>query len=263
MIPVVLMAIEATLLGGSLAPDAELDAALALVARRTIVFGHQSVGAGIVEGLGRQARARSAPLRIVEARAGAPLERGTLAHAYLAQNGDPLGKLAAFEALLAATESAPPDVAIFKLCWADFVPGTDVDQLFAAYQATFDRLARRFPGTAFLHVTTPLTTVQGGPRAMLKRLLGKAPYGELENARREAFNDLLRARPPGGALLDLARLEAEEPRGGLATHPAGGKAVLALAATNTDDGGHLNPAAQDRVARAMVLAIARLSSRRP
>jgi len=258
MAPVLLMAFEATLLAGSPTPDAELDAALGLLGSRTVLFGHQSVGAGIVEGLRRQAQARGAPLRIVEARAGAPLERRTLAHAYLAQNGDPVGKLAAFEALMAASESAPPDVAIFKLCWADFGPATDVDRLFAAYQATFDRLARRFPRTAFLHLTTPLTTVQGGTRAMLKRLLGKAPYGELENARREAFNDLLRARHRGAELLDLARLEAEDPRGGLATHPVEGKPVLALAGENTDDGGHLNPAAQDRVAKALAVAIAKL-----
>src|SRR5512142_234481 len=177
-------------------PDPALDDALALLSRRTVLFGHQSVGENLLEGLRFHARARGIALRVVQAGAGA-LERGARSHAFLASNGEPLAKLATFEALL---REPAPDVAALKLCWADFGPGTDPAPIFAAHQATLERLRGRFPGTAFLQVTTPLTTVQTGPRALAKRLLGRAPRGEQENARREEFNELLRRRTPAREL---------------------------------------------------------------
>lgn len=233
-------------------PDPVLDQALALLSRRTVLFGHQSVGENLLDGLRLHARARGVALRVVEAGAGG-LERGALSHAFLASNGEPLAKLAAFEALL---RKPGPDVAALKLCWADFGPGTDPAPILAAHQATFERLRGRFPGTAFLHLTTPLTTVESGLRALAKRLLGRAPWGEQENARREAFNELLRQRTPARELFDLARLEAEDPRGGVAMHPCGGRPVLALAAANTEDGGHLGMAAAARIGRAFAIALA-------
>ena len=63
-----------------------------------------------------------------------------------------------------AGAAAGVDIALVKFCYVDFDAGTDVPALFAAYQATLASLEGRYPRTTFVHVTAPLTTVQGGPR---------------------------------------------------------------------------------------------------
>jgi len=55
---------------------------------------------------------------------------------------------------------------------------------------------------------------------------------------------------------DLARLVATGPDGAVAEAELDGKRVLALAPANTEDGGHLVPSAQDRVASAFVRLLA-------
>jgi len=47
---------------------------------------------------------------------------------------------------------------------------------------------REVPAVTFVHVTVPLTIVQTGAKAWLKRRLGKAPWGEQENVVRHRFN---------------------------------------------------------------------------
>ncbi len=238
--------------GAGLADD------LARVARLRILFGHQSVGGNVLEGVARLSASQGGALRVTDVRGPGPLPLG-LAHAPVGENGAPRTKLEAFAALLARVEGPAPDVALVKLCWADFSADTDVDALFEVYRATLADLARRHPRTTFVHVTVPLTTVQGGARALVKGALGKPPWGLAENARREAFNARLRAEYGGRApLFDLARLEATAPDGSVTRAEWRGAATLALAPAYTDDGGHLVPAAQDRIARALLATLAAL-----
>lgn len=260
MPPLASMALGLSLtVGASAGEPAALGDALRRVSHRTVLFGHQSVGGNLVEGLRRVAASSGVELRVVQLSGPARVEPGALSHAYVDRNGDPRAKLASFERLLDATEGAPPEIAILKFCWADFDASTDAPKLFEAYERTLAGLERRYPRTRFVHVTAPLTTVQGGAKALAKRLLGRTPYGLVENARREEFNDLLRARYAGKApLLDLARLEATGPDGSVTAVELDGRRVLALAPANTDDGGHLVPAAQDRAARALVELLAAL-----
>jgi hypothetical protein len=56
-------------------------------------------------------------------------------------------------------------------------------------------------------------------------------------------------------VFDLARLEAWTPDGP-ASATLDGRAVLALAPENTNDGGHLVAVAQDRIARALLELLA-------
>lgn len=234
-------------------PD-PIAADLARVAQRRVVFGHQSVGGNVVEGLTRLAAEHGGALRVAELKAPARLEAGTFAHAYVDRNGAPLEKLESFDRLLASLPE-PPDVALVKFCWIDIEAGTDVAKLFAAYQAKLQALKQRYPRTVFVHVTTPLTTIQSGPKAWLKRAMGKSPWGLVENERREAYNALLRSAYEGKEpLFDLARLEAHGPDGAEARTGA----TLVLAGANTDDGGHLNGAAQARIAAILVNYLASL-----
>jgi lysophospholipase L1-like esterase len=241
------------------AEDPALADDLARVARRRILFGHQSVGANLLAGVARLSAAHGGAVRVVELRGRGPIAPGTFAHAPVGDNGAPRTKLDAFAALLASVEGPPPDVAFVKLCYADFDAGTDAGALFDSYRRALADLARRYPAIPFVHVTAPLTTVQDGPRAAVKKALGVAPWGLAENVRREAYNARLRAEYAGRApIFDLARLEATAPDGTVTRAAHGGRAVLALAPGSTDDGGHLNAGAQDRIARALIALLAGL-----
>jgi hypothetical protein len=144
-----------------------------------------------------------------------------------------------------------------KFCYVDIDAGTDAKALFARYRATIDGLRAKHPGTTFVHVTLPLTEAQGGAKALAKRLLGRAPYGTIENLRREEYNALLRRAYAGREpLFDLARIESTAPDGAAVKVQWNGADAPALAAAYTDDGGHLNAAGRVRAARELVSVLA-------
>jgi hypothetical protein len=242
----------ATQSGATSAGPAHPRSDLARVAAARIFFGHQSVGMNILGGLKALAAEEGVALRIVESARGADLEPGTVAHAFIGKNGDPRGKLEAFEAAMAAFSGRDPDVALMKFCFVDFAADTDVAALFDRYQATMARLKAAHPRTVFVHLTVPLTTTGHGPRDFLKRLLGRTTSAAV-NARREAFSDLLRSRYGGREpLFDLAREESTAPDGQRETGTWGGRPVPALVPAYTDDGGHLDAVGARRVATALV-----------
>src|SRR3954467_7751700 len=100
------------------------------------------------------------PLRIHEAPNAAGLAPGTLAHFFVPENGDPLGKLANFKKALGGGSAA--DIALIKFCYVDIDAATDASALFAHYQQTLAELRAANPRTTFVHVTLPLTTAQTG-----------------------------------------------------------------------------------------------------
>jgi len=240
--------------------DDGLRSDLLRLSQRRIFFGHQSVGMNLLDGVREIAgRYPDVPLRIVETRAGAELPAGTFAHAYMAANGNPDLKLESFNQALSSGIGSAADVALVKFCYVDFSATTDAAGLFARYQATLSALRNRHPRTVFVHVTAPLTTVQGGPKAALKRLLGRPPGGVAENAKREEFNELLRRSYQGKEpVFDLARLESTEPDGRRELHEWNGGKVPALLAAYSDDGGHLNEKARLRFARELIALLAAL-----
>jgi hypothetical protein len=241
--------------------DPALRADLEALSRRSIYFGHQSVGMNLVEGIRDLAAQEGVPLRIVEVQGAAAGAPGTFAHGFLAENGNPRLKLQSFERAL-GTGPAPVDVAFLKFCFVDVVDRTDAKALFEHYQATLRGLQAKHARTTFVHVTVPLTSVQAGWKAAVKSLLGRAPYGYLENARREEFNALLRAAYQGHEpLFDLARVESTAPDGGLATAVVNGRPVPALVPSYTDDGGHLSGVGRRRVARELIRFLAAVPPR--
>lgn len=240
------------------AADGGLRQGLEALAGRVVLFGHQSVGGNVLDGLRDLAAREGLALRIAEVPDAASLPAGTLGHAYLGQNGQPESKLKAFERLL---EGAPPDrpaIALMKLCFVDIHEGTDVEALFAAYQATHAALRARHPSVTFVHVTAPLTAFEGTLKALAKQALGRETQAAA-NARRERFNALVRQAYLGREpLFDLARLEATAPGGALQSVGWKGAQVPMLAPGYTDDGCHLNEAGRRHVAAALVAYLASL-----
>lgn len=238
------------------AADAALRAELERLAQRRIYFGHQSVGNNLLDGIRQLAQEAGVPLRIGEVRTATELKPGTFGHTFVAENGAPLRKLRSFEQAMGSRPAAV-DIAFVKFCYSDIDASTDAKALFARYRATIDGLRTKHPGTTFVHVTLPLTEAQGGAKALAKRLLGRAPYGTVENLRREEYNALLRRAYAGREpLFDLARVESTAPDGTAVKVQWNGSEAPALASAYTDDGGHLNAAGKRRAARELISVLA-------
>jgi hypothetical protein len=236
--------------------DTSLRADLEHLSQRRIFFGHQSVGVNLLDGIKQLSTTEGVPLHIIEVTSANEVKPSTIGHTFVANNGDPFKKLRSFEQALGAQPTGL-DVAMMKFCYIDFTPETDVRALFNRYQTTIDALRTKNPGTTFIHVTVPLTIVQGGFKASLKRMLGHAPYGVLENMRRAEYNTLLRQAYQGRKpVFDLARIESTTPNGVAVAVEWKGNNIPAMDPAYTDDGGHLNSTGKLRAARELVAILA-------
>jgi len=148
-----------------------------------------------------------------------------------------------------------------KLCYADFNATSDARQVANDYIASLESLAQRHPDTIFVAITAPLMAVQTGPKAWIKRLIGRQPNGYLDNVRRAEFNTQLRERYlAAGRLFDIARAETESTGKYCMAH-VDGQEVEALCPELTNDGGHLNERGQMLVAIAFLSFVSSLSAK--
>jgi hypothetical protein len=215
-----------------------------VVARMRIVFAHQSVGENLLDGVERLATELGTELPIVESQTIAEAGVG-ISHFFVGENGNPEGKLSDFSARLSGVDAASVDVALLKFCYVDFGADTDAHALARRYIDSLEALQAANANTTFVAITAPLTTVQAGPKAWVKRLLGRSPYGLLENVKREQFNDELRRHFESPRLFDLARIEAPPEA-----------SVRALDPRLSSDGGHLNAEGRVVVGAAFVKLLA-------
>jgi hypothetical protein len=229
---------------------------LGKISKERIFFGHQSVGYNILDGLSAAARDKGVSLSIIEGRSPGAASGPCVLHAAIGANEDPLGKMRDFDAIVRGGVGGWADIALMKLCYVDLRSDTDVAALFAAYKETMAGLARDYPRVAFLHSTVPLTTIESGPKARIKALLGRKLWGQADNAARERYNDLLRAEyGPSGRLFDLALAESTASGGPRAARLPGGDG-RALLQKYTTDGGHLNELGSRRAAEALLATLA-------
>lgn len=220
------------------------------LARQRVFFGHQSVGGNILDGIRALAKRDNAALPIAEDRS--RTSPTGITHFMVGVNGDARSKIDDFRKVVDSGAAHGADVAMMKLCYVDITAGTDAVAVARHYIGVLDDLATRHPSTRFVAVTAPLTRLQTGPRAWVKRMLGRLPAGYHDNARRADFNQLLRQHYAGtGRLFDLAQLEAT----GLGVHHTvvvDGTRVDVMDPSLTPDDGHLNEAGQRIVGAAFL-----------
>ncbi len=224
-------------------PDPFLDTAaesvspaeLTAAAGGRVFLGHMSIGWNMLGGLEQIYADRGvAQPAIVQVVPGdpppeLPADGGAIVHAEIGTNGDPLGKIANFDATMRAGMADAVDVAVLKLCYTDVTASTDVEAVFAAYRSTMDALERDHPDVRFLHATVPLTAAPSG----IKQHLKVALRGD-DNAARERYNALVREAYGGDDLFDIAAAEGTA---------ADGVRTASLATGWADgDRQHLNPA---------------------
>jgi hypothetical protein len=244
---------EKSLADGEVSLVGTRDAIQSLTNRR-IFFGHQSVGGNIVEGLEDifNIESISAPSIININGKVIPNVGSGFYHGYLGNNGSPDTKNVAFARVIIES-SGKLDVAFFKYCYLDIDASTDVKKVFEQYRSMMSKLRLKYPKIKFIHVTDPLTTVQTGTKAWIKRLLGKPLGGYDANRKPNEYNEYVRKQYYGKEpIFDLAEIESQLPDGSHVTYDYEGKCYPALAQMYTDDGSHLNEAGKRRVAEKLI-----------
>jgi len=213
-----------------------------------ILFGHQSVGGNIVDGVKILAAQQEIPIAIIESRD--IHVHKEFQHFKIGKNGDPQSKMYDFRQVITRQAPQGVDIALMKFCYIDFSKETDPEQLARSYLSLIDELQKSFGNTRLVAVTAPLTTIQTGPKAWIKKILGKMPDGYQENAIRQRFNYLIREESRKNLpIFDLARLES---RNGEVHYQLDGKTIEALDPNLSSDGGHLNIEGQKLLGGAFV-----------
>ena len=242
--------------------DSNLRTKIERIAQKRIFFGHQSVGMNLLDGIKHLASMADVAVHVVETPLATDVGSATIGHTFIAKNGEPLLKLKNFEKAFGQIP-AGVDIAMVKFCFLDINANTDAKALFSSYKATIDELKKKNPGTTFVHITAPLTDVQRGLKQSLKRLFGRAPYGTIENIRREEYNTLLRQAYQGREpIFDLAKAESTAPDGTIVTVEWDGRIAPALVPAYTDDGAHLNTAGKLHAAREFITILAAIPDRK-
>lgn len=230
-----------------------------VIAQKRILFGHQSVGKNLIDGLNDLAgKDPVARLNIVETDSPVGTSGPIFAHFPVGANTKPDSKIASFADHL-TKNGKNIDVAFFKFCYVDTNMDTDVESLFQRYQKAMVELKKQFPDVAFVHVTIPLTSLEAGFKGSIKKMFGK-PVGEEANVVRTRYNTLLRNAYAGREpLFDLAAVESTAPDGSRIQGQKNGAAYEALCPQYTYDGGHLNELGRSRCAIAMIQTLSNVS----
>lgn len=238
-------------------PSAE---ALDAVAEARIFFGHQSVGANILAGLPLVYEGSDTQPDILESRTALAGSGPVLQHAAIGGNGDPIGKIDDFDALVRDGIGDSVDVALMKLCYIDFTSATDPEEVFDAYESTMAGLEEAYPDVTFVYTTVPLTVDLGlvdSAKATAKVWLGRSASATPPNLIRERYNELIRERyGDSGRLLDIA---AGESYLGDGIYEARDKDGTTYRVMNPDlasgDGEHLNEQGSEDLASLFVQVV--------
>ena len=209
-------------------PKAQFDK----IGRLKWYFAHASVGANLMDGIADLHRLDPAAcqLRGVPSQAAPPTatEAGVI---YEHNRGNPgwKAKFNQFHDCVTGGWRAPRvNVVVNKLCYIDQAASVNY------YINSMTNLEAACPETMVVYTTMPLMTGEDG-----------------DNYLRHGFNNRLRewCRANGKALLDLADIEAHDPKGAPCTFNYRGQTCQKLCADYTTDGGHLNEAGRQLVAR--------------
>jgi hypothetical protein len=235
---------------------------IASLTTKKILFGHQSVGNNIINGIRDLANADPrVKLKIVKSSDPQSIPGPALVEFNVGENGNPQSKIDSFTAVLDKGMGAQGGIAMFKLCYVDIVSATDVGNIAAAYHKAVYALKSKYPSLDIVHVTVPLTAEEPAAKAWVRRLLGRATHAEL-NVKRNQFNDLIRSRYAGvDPIFDLAEVESTHGDGSRSFFVRGNDRIYTLAPEYTVDGGHLNEPGRYMAAQKMLLVCSQLGTR--
>jgi hypothetical protein len=219
-------------------PDNSLD--LRTIQQKRILFGHQSVGVNILDGIKDiMIENKSATLNLLPVDSLLPTSQSFFTDSKIGSNTDPVSKCKAFSETIGRL-GGNIDIAFMKFCYVDITAGSKIDSIFNEYQSTIESLKKAYPHITFVHVTVPLTARAGGIKQLIKKVLGYKSNNDLDNIARNDFNLLMTTRFSGESIFDLAAIESTYPDGKRESFENEGKVYYSMVGDYTNDGGHLN-----------------------
>lgn len=235
------------------------DSDMGRLAGQKVFFGHRSVGDDIVRGLRDcMASKPGLKLRIVESADPQQVSTPAFVESQMGSNGDPQSKLEAFKAIIDKGMGREGGIAMFKYCYLDVGPSTDVPKMFEDYRRGMEALKSKYPLLQIVHITIPLTTVEPVVKAWAARVLRRATARELNRKRCEYNRSLVQTFSARDVIFDLAEAESTHPDGRRSGFFADAQEIFTLAPEFTTDGGHLNEAGRRIAAQHLLLALAKL-----
>lgn len=234
--------------------DDKFQEKIKFLANKKIYFGHQSIGTNIIDGIVSLSKVNTDDrLSFNKINQDTNFEKSEFFHSFIGKNETPESKISDFKDNINSRFKGNLDIAFMKFCYIDIDPYTDIEKLFENYQHAMNRLKKQYPNILFFHFTVPLKSLQQGPKAWLKRLLGKPVVGYEDNSNREKYNNMMRkVYSNEGSLFDLAEIESTYPSGERAYSDMEGKHIPHLVSEYTDDGSHLNANGQLVVATRLI-----------
>jgi hypothetical protein len=231
------------------------------LSEKKIYFGHMSVGFNIIEGIKDVMKENPRiQLHLTETRDPAEFDKPVFAHSRIGENHDPISKIDALKEYLKNGIGRKADIVFLKFCFVDIVSGTDIQEVFSYYRDSIKEVKSIYPDVTFVHVTVPLTAVQSGPKAWIKKLIGKPVDGYADNIKRNEFNALMKKEYLGKEpLFDLAHIESSSFGGSNGRFTSGGRTYEAMNPVFTHDRGHLNSTGRKIVAQNLLMFLAGLT----
>jgi len=236
------------------------DSALKRLSGKKIYFGHQSIGSNILDGIDDVMRDNpKVRLKIRETENPEDYKASILGHSAIGKNNDPRSKCDHFVELMENGLGGNVEVAFFKFCCVDIMAESNVTELFSYYKEKMEYIKNKFPEVTFIHVTIPLTIVQSGPKAWIKKMMG-LPLGYYDdNVKRNEYNNMLKKTYSGKEpVFDIAEIQSTLPDGRRVDIEKGGNIIYYLAPQYTNDGGHLNDLGRRIVAEQLLITLAEL-----
>ena len=222
---------------------------------KKIYFGHQSVGNNIIDGIKHFSNQNSSiTLNITETTDSTDFTEGIFAHSIVGENTNPQSKIDSFVQNIRNGIGKKADAVGLKFCYIDFAPHTDYQKVFNNYKQAVDTLKKEFSTLKIYHFTLPLTDIQSGPKAWIKKVLGKPQAGIHDNIVRYKYNELLIKEYTGvDPIFDLSKAQSTYSDGRRSTYSMDGITYYSLISDYTYDGGHLNEKGKKVVAEQFLL----------
>lgn len=236
-------------------------ATLASLAQKKIYFGHHSVGGNIIQGMKElMVTYPDIRLNIVETFNGADFEKGVFAHSAVGRNREPKSKIDEFSENIDKGIGGKAEIAGFKLCYADILWDTDIDEVLVEYSQAMTALKKNYPDLTIIHFTTPLSQQKMSWKRMVKKILRmNDPWRYGSNIKRNEYNNkLTETYQNTDIIFDIATIESTYPDGTRSSFEVDGKTYYSLVPEYTSDGGHLNEVGRKLLAEQFILLLASL-----
>jgi len=236
------------------------------LSKKTIYFGHQSVGFNMMDGIVDLLKENpQIKLNVVETSNPSEFTPGVFAHSRVGKNVNPESKIKEFVKFMDDGIGGKADIAFFKFCFVDIHSGTDLQNVFEEYKTKMAEMEKKYSSTRFVHVSVPLTSQPDGFKGVLKRtkdfikqIIGK--INMYDNKVKYKYNEMLRKEySDEKKLFDLAMVEATSPDGSKVLFSNGDNSKYALYSGYTDDGGHLDSIGRKHVAEQLLLFLVNLN----